>query len=169
MVKRSASRICAVFRIRIRSATDHGGLARYNSKTDGFDYVRHQAYNPNSLSSNQVRALYEDMQGNLWVGLFPNGLNYYNRAGEQFVNYRHQPDNPGSISHSAVLSFFEDRRGVLWVGTEEGLNAFDRDSGIFQRYLRDTHNPHALQAIQGNSMNRPGDGGRVCQFARQPA
>lgn len=38
----------------------------------------------------------------------------------------------------------KDQDGILWIGTPRGLNAFDKKTGIFTRYLHDPADPGSL-------------------------
>lgn len=115
-------------------AADQGGLLRYEAGGD-FIAQRHRPYDRTSLPSDQVRTVYEDRNGDLWIGNFPSGVSYYNRATGKVQNYTYQPDQASSISHSSVLAIHRDAQGRFWIGTEDGLNLFDPQSGTFQRYL----------------------------------
>ncbi len=114
-------------------AADQGGLLSYDPKS-GFDAQRHRPYDRTSLPSDQVRTVYEDRNGDLWIGSFPSGVSFYNRATGRVKNYTHQPDQPSSISHSSILAIHRDTEGRFWLGTEDGLNLFDPLTGTFQRY-----------------------------------
>jgi ligand-binding sensor domain-containing protein len=45
-----------------------GGLNLFNRQQNKFIHYIHDPENPNSLSNDQVRAIYEDSIGRLWVG-----------------------------------------------------------------------------------------------------
>jgi signal transduction histidine kinase/ligand-binding sensor domain-containing protein/DNA-binding response OmpR family regulator len=84
------------------------------------------------LSQNAVAAIVQDGRGFMWFGT-KDGLNRYD--GYNFLIFRHDPLDSTSISDSDITALFEDRDGSLWVGTRNGgLNRFDRDREIFQRY-----------------------------------
>lgn len=80
---------------------------------------------PNSISSNTARSMFEDSKGNLWVGTTM-GLNrsIRNTKGEivGFQRYLHDPNNPQSISSNEINTIYEDRSGIIWIGTQIGLN-----------------------------------------------
>ena len=118
------------------------GLNRY----DGYDFkvFRYEADDPSSLSDNQIRSLYVDRDGVLWVGTWTGGLNRYDRITERFHRYMHDPDDPHSLSHNQVLTIYEDPTGTFWIGTDSGLNELDRDTGRFTRYLHEPDNPNSL-------------------------
>lgn len=114
-------------------AADQRGLVRYD-ESRGFIAQRHRPYDKTRLRSDQVRVMYEDGNGDLWIGSFPSGVSFYNRANGHVKNYTYQPDNGTSISHSSVLAIHRDSAGRFWIGTEDGLNLFDAETGEFIRY-----------------------------------
>ncbi len=118
------------------------GLDRY----DGYDFkiYRHDPANPSSISSNYISALYEDHEGNLWVGTNGGGLNEFNWKTETFKRYRPNPDDSSSLSNDRVLSIYEDHDNTLWVGTAGGLNRLNRATGGFIRYVPRHDDPTSL-------------------------
>jgi len=85
----------------------------------------------NSLSSNDVRAIYRDNENNMWIGTF-DGLNLYNPANDNFTHFKAW--NKG-LTNNVIISIFEDSKGNLWVGTlGGGLNLYDRKKKTFSAY-----------------------------------
>lgn len=106
------------------------GLNRF----DGYNFTvfKHEAGNPNSLGHNELKALYEDRDGVLWVATDRGGLSCVDPAEGAFSTFQHDPSNPLTLSADRVLSLYQDRSQVLWIGTYGGgLNSFDRASGTF--------------------------------------
>ncbi len=129
--------------------TQFGGLNKLDPRSSRGDNERFIHYqqdpgNLQSLSSNDVRAIYEDRSETLWIGTEFGGLNRFDRDLEHFIHYQTDPDDPDSLSDNRVRSIFEDRTGILWIGTFGGLNRYDRKTGRFIRYLADPHNPSTL-------------------------
>lgn len=122
------------------------------AKTDGEGFVlsQYDASNPHSLSSNQVRALYEDRAGGLWVGTYGGGLNRYDKQRQQFAHYRSDLHNANSLSESGVWSIYEDATGLLWIGTDGGgLNRLDRTTGEWRHYR---HDPTATNSVSSDTI-----------------
>ena len=105
------------------------------------DDFRHDPSEVTSLSGDRIRSLYEDRNGNLWIGTL-SGLNRFDRDSGSFVQFRHDPADVSSLSDDGVLSVLEDHAGNLWVGTENGLNRF-HDEG-FVRYSNRLGDPTSL-------------------------
>jgi signal transduction histidine kinase/ligand-binding sensor domain-containing protein len=124
---------------------DDGALweARYD-----IDLITHyDAYDPGSLSSNVILAVYEDEAGELWIGTHGGGLNRFDPRSEQFTYYQNSPNDPLSLSHDVVTSIAADQWGALWIGTYGGgLNRLDRATGQFTRYQHNTNDPYSLSS-----------------------
>jgi signal transduction histidine kinase/serine phosphatase RsbU (regulator of sigma subunit)/streptogramin lyase len=99
---------------------------------------------PYSLSDDNIRYIYEDRIGQLWLGT-RDGLNRFDSDRQTFIRYYNDPANPHSLSANHILSVFEDRAGVLWVGTNGGgLNKFNRAIEAFAHFTNTSNNPNRL-------------------------
>ncbi|MBX7219428.1 MAG: response regulator [Blastocatellia bacterium] len=108
-----------------------GGLFKYDRKQDRFIAYCHDPAKPRSLCQDEVRTIFQDHAGGLWVGT-QGGLAKFDPSTESFTNYQHDPRDPRSLSHGSVVSLCEDRNGTLWVGTYGGgLNRFNPATGTF--------------------------------------
>ena len=114
---------------------DYGGLHRFDRDTGRFTHFKHDPNDPHSLSSNWIRALYEDRSGMLWISAVSAGLNRFDPITNSFNRYQHDPSDPNSLSHDSVTTIHEDHEGVLWLGTSGGgLNKLDPESETFVHY-----------------------------------
>ncbi len=95
------------------------GLSRFDGDEVGFRQFRAGAPASGGLSNPDVRAVFEDDAGRLWVGT-ANGLNLLEPSSSRFVRYDRDPADGASLRDSYVMSLFQDRAGVLWVGTRFG-------------------------------------------------
>ncbi len=120
------------------------GLFRY----DGYEATlfKPDANDPASITDLDIRALYEDGDGIIWVATNTGGLNRFDPASGDFVHFRHRPDDPTTISHDSVYGIAEGPGGDLWMGTQIGLSRLNRDTGKFTRYLNDPEDPRSLSA-----------------------
>ena len=118
------------------------GLNRF----DGSDHkvYRHNPEDPSSISSNIVRAMIVDRNGDPWLGTYGGGLNHYDQEMDVFNRYQNSPDDPNSLSSNLIRSVYEDRNGAIWVGTAKGLNRLDRKSGRFTYFQHDPEDSNSL-------------------------
>lgn len=125
--------------------TNGGGLDLYDRTKDRFIHFPPEPDNPKGLPHANVKSIYEDSDGVLWVGS-NGGLSKYNRETEEFFTYRHDPNDPNSLSHNSIRSILQDRNtGLLWLGTRRGgVTVFDKKREQFARYESDPNNPTTL-------------------------
>ena len=108
-----------------------GGLNKLDKKTGKFKVYKNNPDNPASISSNNIRSVYQDSKGRIWAGT-ELGLNLLNSDGETFTRFIHDPDDPSSISDNIIMSLFEDADGTLWCGTESnGVDYLNPDNSTF--------------------------------------
>lgn len=111
-----------------RTAASPAVFTRYTNDPD----------NPNGLSSNFVRVIYEDPDEAgrvLWLGTQGGGLNKFDRKTGTFTQYRADARNPNKLNNDYIFALHEDRDGIFWIATwGGGLNRFDRTDGTFTNY-----------------------------------
>jgi PAS domain S-box-containing protein len=131
----------------VLAGTDGGGLYCYDPVKNNAINIRHNKYDDRTLVSNVIRAIYQDDNGDFWMGHFPSGVSYANKLNTPFRVYRNIPGQDNSLSDDRVLSVIEEDSGNLWVGTDRGgLNYFDRASGQWTHYKHDPNDESSLGA-----------------------
>jgi ligand-binding sensor domain-containing protein/signal transduction histidine kinase len=98
------------------------GLACWNGRTWKL-FTTHDG-----LSENAVRAIADDVAGNLWVGMESHGLNLFKDG--KFTAYR-QGEN--GLPGDDISCLHADKEGVLWVGTS-GHGLARLENGKWARY-----------------------------------
>jgi ligand-binding sensor domain-containing protein/signal transduction histidine kinase/DNA-binding response OmpR family regulator len=109
------------------------GLNRY----DGHQFLtfRHSPQDSNSLTDNDISALYQDRAGLLWVGTQYGGLNSYDPRTHQFTDYHCPFWEKRAMQGNPIRVIYQDQRGYLWVGCKWGdLCRFDPRQRTFQAY-----------------------------------
>ncbi|MCK4746568.1 MAG: response regulator, partial [Bacteroidales bacterium] len=118
------------------------GLDKFEIRTGYVTHYVNDPENEQSISFNEVRSLYEDQQGNLWIGTGGGGLDRLNINEHKFYNYRNDPSDSTSLSNNSIYSIFEDQAGNIWIGTlGGGLNRIDAedkysDKPVFHNYSK---------------------------------
>jgi ligand-binding sensor domain-containing protein len=107
--------------------TGYNGLNRYDGNK--FVIYKNDPNDPHSLSSNTNYKLFEDREGNLWIGTI-NGLSLYDRKLDRFIVYLNDTSNTVSFSNT-IQGIYQDRKGTLWIGTRNGLDRLDRSTRPF--------------------------------------
>lgn len=97
---------------------------------------QHILNEPNSLINNQVHAVFEDADGDLWIGT-NNGLSCYETESKSWKHYL--ADSEHKI---VIISFCQDAQKNIWAGSF-GMGAFriDKESGKIKNFRKDEKNP----------------------------
>ncbi len=83
-----------------------------------------------SLIDNNVLAINEDQQGNLWIGT-ERGLCRMNKEQKNFFCYTRDENDSLTISSNHIHSIYIDQKNIIWIGTDGGLNRFDPEKEVF--------------------------------------
>jgi signal transduction histidine kinase/ligand-binding sensor domain-containing protein/DNA-binding response OmpR family regulator len=128
--------------------TGFRGLKRYDKERDRFISYRLDANDSTSISSNHfIEALYEDKQGDFWIGTM-HGLNKYDAENDRFIRYTNTIVDSSGIRPEYITCIFEDSKDNFWLGTKGGgLILFDRES---RTALRFKHDPGNSRSINNN-------------------
>lgn len=132
------------------------GLYRY----DGYEATLFQPDpgDPGAITDLDIRALYEDSDGIIWVATNTGGLNRLDPRTGRFSHFRHRPGDPATLSHDSAYGMAEGPSGDLWVGTQIGLNRIDRGTGKVTRYMNDPDDRTSLAHDYVFSVHRDGQG-----------
>ncbi len=105
------------------------GLNRYNRDTDRFEAITVSGKLLN------IRSLFCDQQGLVWIGTAGDGLFVYNPFSKKLTNYRHNPENPHSIRSNFVKAITADKQQNLWIGTRDGLELLSPGKKTFTHFV----------------------------------
>jgi signal transduction histidine kinase/ligand-binding sensor domain-containing protein/DNA-binding response OmpR family regulator len=131
------------------------GIKGFDKKNNRVIHYKHEPGNPNSLNYDDVRYIYEEHSGILWISMYEKGLNRLDIDGEKatFTLYKHEPDRADSLSCDNVRAIFEDHEQLLWIGTlGGGLNCLDAERKHFTIYRNDPDNPLSISSDQIRSI-----------------
>ena len=84
------------------------------------------------LVSGNVRSLYRDSRGDIWIG-YRTGLDKYVASSGKFVHYS-GPGPADRIPRTTFYSITEDPQKNLWIGGLDGLYRYDRNRDSFEFY-----------------------------------
>lgn len=89
---------------------------------------------PTQILSNNVRKLFIDDSGTIWLGTLK-GLNRYNLNSKQFEAWVQKPGDPASLNYNSIYDIFQDRQRNIWVGTYYGgVNIIEAIQARFYTY-----------------------------------
>ncbi len=111
---------------------------------DEFDPHSH-TFKPYGDTKNNIVAIAEDRQKNIWLGTADAGVVVFDPAANTFAKLVNNPNDKNSLSGNLVLSLLCDGKGNMWVGTvNQGLNLYDQKKNAFYRYYPKPDNTGSL-------------------------
>ncbi|HTJ51462.1 MAG TPA: two-component regulator propeller domain-containing protein [Cyclobacteriaceae bacterium] len=120
------------------------GLMLYNEEENNFHHYHSKPFDRKSISSSQIKSVYSDKQGRLWIGSYNGGISLFDKSYEKVLHY-YTYLGENSLSFNDVSAFEQNDDGSLLIGTDGGgLNTFDRKTGRFVHYKYDLNNPHGI-------------------------
>lgn len=135
---------------RIWMATYSDGVNILDFSRQGFQIIRHEKNNPNSLPKDIVSGILEDNSGNLWFAS-NNGVSLLNNRTGEWKHF---------LSGRNVLTVYQDSRGKIWVGTHSsGVYQINEHGRILKHFFRQEERTDCLgtnfiytifEDIQGN-------------------
>ncbi len=81
-----------------------------------------------SLWGNHVRSVFQDGEGNVWVGAF--GLNKFCTEDNSFLHFT----TSNGLADNDIRGITEDDAGRLWISTAHGLSLFDKTKDTFANF-----------------------------------
>ncbi len=107
-----------------------------NISSNSLKFYRYEneSNNPKSLSDSRITAIFEDADGQLWIGTHGGGLNklVYNGDAKNisFINYSKRE----GLASNVIYGILGDDAGNLWISTNDGLSKFDIQNEVFRNY-----------------------------------
>jgi ligand-binding sensor domain-containing protein/tRNA A-37 threonylcarbamoyl transferase component Bud32 len=148
---------------------EHGALNQLTLGSDGGVAFTHHAHDPEdetSIRENNVKVVFEDRDGYLWLGYENEGLSRSEGTSEDpgsWLHARHDPLDSQSLNHNFVRCFYQDPHGRIWVGTLKGglsrLEHFEPGTrSRFYTYPIAENDPRALNHQDIRSITGANDG-----------
>ncbi len=128
------------------------GLCKYHKEKK--EYVHLLRTEENQLDKINVSTIYEDLEGNIWIGTWQKGLllisartNYLHS--KEWIdtpaselkntlktekNWKHNPADINSLSNTEIRQICQADENHLWIGTSIGLNLFNIETEKFKRW-----------------------------------
>ena len=114
---------------------ESGGLNMFDPRTQQFVNYRYNPNDPTSISHNDIRDVFIDRSGVLWVGTRGGGVNKLDLKPKKFHRVTRNPNDANTLNATLVFALAEDDTNNLWIGTDGGgLNKYAPSSGLFTHY-----------------------------------
>lgn len=120
--------------------------------TQGLTILDPTTYTPQSsyqnvlrvLHNKEVRSIFKDSSGNIWIGTFEDGLVRFNKAIDQVDIFKKKLNSPTSLNDNIIYAIYEDTFGNIWIGTNNGISRFDKLKQYFHHYKKTTESGLSL-------------------------
>lgn len=93
------------------------------------------SYTNGKFCSNEIKCIYRDSKGKMWVGTSGSGLNLCEPEDNyNLLRHEHYGTSEG-LANDVVQSILADDYGYLWVATEYGISKFHPTNHSFENYF----------------------------------
>lgn len=106
-----------------------------------------------SLSQNDIRGIYQDRSGILWVGTRTGGLNKIDLKSPKFNFYRVNQGAKTDLVDNRMEAIAQDSKGRIWIGAVGGLIRFDRENGEHLFFRGDAADSDGQVSQTGNGLS----------------
>ena len=107
------------------------GLYQFDIRKEEYLYYSDDPDNPNDIGHKNVKSIFKDKSGCLWIGTYGEGLyrlklksdlnrKDMNRNSWEFVHFENDPNDYNSISSNKIMSIYEAENNIIWIGTQGG-------------------------------------------------
>lgn len=98
----------------------NNGLEIYNLITKKKDFLNKEN---SQLLTNEIKAVSQDKNGNIWIGTLNKGISIYNPESKTMKHI-----NEHTIFENCVINqIFRDSKNRIWIATTEGLVLFPNE------------------------------------------
>ncbi len=112
--------------------THSNGAFWFNPATRATGHISNEPDNKNSLTNNDINAIYEDSFHNIWFSTEGGGLCKLDGSRKTVSRFTVKNGLPANF----IFKVLEDNKKHLWVTTSKGLADFDPVAGTFAVYTR---------------------------------
>jgi signal transduction histidine kinase/DNA-binding response OmpR family regulator/ligand-binding sensor domain-containing protein len=135
-------------------STHSKGLEKISFNDSPFKITKLADAKSHESLSNEVRALYEDADFNLWVGLKDGYLRMFDKTGKYrgYLTETGQVENAGMSMKGVVYCILQDNKGNLWFGTKgDGLIKAEKN-GANYKLTRYKYNAGDIYSLSNNDI-----------------
>lgn len=117
------------------------GLCYINVKEKKIKYYKHDKNDEQSISSDRVRYINGDSEGNIWVGT-SYGLNKFDKKTETFKRYTAKD----GIANNTIYGVLVDNNDNIWISTNKGISKINKDTNRIENFS-------VTDGLQSNEFN----------------
>jgi ligand-binding sensor domain-containing protein len=121
-------------------ASSYFRLAEYLPGSDSVTTIRQAPYNPYGFGGSSASCVYEDRQGNIWIGTGTDGIYHFNPNRKRVRFYSGNDFENGALQRGKVLSIAPLDSNSLMIGTSSGPSIFYRNTQTFLNFKGYSYN-----------------------------
>jgi len=115
------------------------GVIRFNPDAlllnpKAFKYYTFKVECRSCLSNPEVRQIFQDSKGQIWLATSGGGLNKFIGETSDGNGVFKVYNNQHSMANDNIMAIEEDKTGFLWISTESGLHKLNPKNSLFQYY-----------------------------------
>ena len=134
-IKGSPARVLSSYRANdgtLWIGTDGDGITKVATNGDEVQFFQNSAQNKGFY----IHSINEDINGNIWIGTYKNGLWVYNTRNGRFSKLPLSNSKNNMVLD--VRFIFKDSKGRLWVTTDMGIYLFSERNKLLARFENGT-------------------------------
>lgn len=103
-----------------------------------------------NIIGSKIHALLEDHNGNLWLGMYNEGIAFVKKEPLGFFSYKRGDKIHKTLNYGQVSGITTDKQGNVWFSTDGGgLNFYDKSTSTYSYYK---HQPTSKSSIADNAV-----------------
>jgi ligand-binding sensor domain-containing protein len=110
--------------------TENGGL-NYLDRTSGkFTYLQYDPFDTNTIRSNNIKSIYVDKEGIVWIGTYKGKMSKYNPSDSLFTHYQKTDEYPQGFDDESIFIIQPDVMddNILWICSTNKLYMFNKET-----------------------------------------
>lgn len=112
------------------------GLIKLDIKDQKFPLYRKDQQGNNLFGNSMIGSIYEDADGELWVGTWNAGLYMLNRKTNSITRYSSQLNYPYKIANDNVHVIYTLQSGDVLIGTRDGVQVYNPSTKSFTDFFK---------------------------------
>lgn len=141
------SRICPLQGDSILLATEGAGVFLMDTRDYRCTpYITADHERPNAMNGDDIKDLYIDARGRIWMAVYPTGITVRNDQYPEYLWLKHSRGNSQSLVNNQVNAIIEDSDGDLWFATNNGVSLYESGKGRWHTYLNSGTTPSSRQS-----------------------
>ena len=125
----------------------YNGLYLFDVQSHNLAKFTQGKYSSDTLTAQNISALYLDQDETLWIGYFTKGkIDQLDINSQQIYHITYQENGEFTIPNYSISAFLESG-DFMWIGTQNGgLSLYNKKTGTFKQYLYQKDHPYGLNS-----------------------